>query len=495
MHCKPSQLLTIQMKFDKKLSPISNSFPYPLLVICLAILIASSTSVTDLLHIYDQKRLIQFIAIASSIILTWVFYYEVTKNFIYRVNTTPIYILLIIITLGTLSLIHNEPNVYSILELSLLTLLSLTTISMASVISKNTYRCEIIIIAIIFLIVSIQTITVLSSYIATIANEIPLKNHDLFVNFANIRFFNQLQSWTFPIIILPIVLGVYFLKKYRYVFFAIASLWWTLLFVSGSRGTLFAIIVAIITSFIIFRKDAVLLIKHQAITAAIGLVTYIILFTTIPSYIYGTSSSMGLLRGTTYNRTYLWELSWKLSKENPLLGIGPHNFSCYSENAAHAHPHNAPLQFAAEWGIPAACLILFLFLYGTFHWVKQYKVNIKHYTKNQSLIRISLFASLIAGSIHSLFSGIVVMPISQLCMLLVIAWMLALYYKDILPAKPKKGIVNILLFASALSVATLSYNVYKSINFQIDTSNPGVIVLSSDNTFPRFWVNGKECSG
>ncbi len=62
--------------------------------------------------------------------------------------------------------------------------------------------------------------------------------------FANIRFFNQYQTWTLPLLV-GAVLSVP--KKWRVsrgVLFLLPSLWWTLVFASNVRGTVLALFVS-----------------------------------------------------------------------------------------------------------------------------------------------------------------------------------------------------------------------------------------------------------
>ncbi|WP_432816217.1 O-antigen ligase family protein [Streptomyces vilmorinianum] len=64
----------------------------------------------------------------------------------------------------------------------------------------------------------------------------------------------------------------------------------------------------------------------------------------------------------TRHRVLLWQDAVALTKENPLLGIGPDRFGALSPTAretlyADGTPHSAPLQQAAEQGVPGVVLL------------------------------------------------------------------------------------------------------------------------------------------
>lgn len=72
----------------------------------------------------------------------------------------------------------------------------------------------------------------------------------------------------------------------------------------------------------------------------------------------------GLDQGTAEARLKLWDFAWKLSKEHPVVGVGPGNFAHWLKNhvpgAGRQGAHNSYLQMLAETGWVG------LFLYGCF---------------------------------------------------------------------------------------------------------------------------------
>ncbi|MFD9032347.1 O-antigen ligase family protein [Streptomyces sp. NPDC059567] len=64
----------------------------------------------------------------------------------------------------------------------------------------------------------------------------------------------------------------------------------------------------------------------------------------------------------TRHRVLLWQDAASMAKENPLVGVGPERFGALSPTArttlyADGKPHSAPLQQAAEQGVPGVVLL------------------------------------------------------------------------------------------------------------------------------------------
>ncbi len=108
---------------------------------------------------------------------------------------------------------------------------------------------------------------------------------------------------------------------------------------------------------------------------------------------------------TNQERIEIWKAGLSIIKENPILGIGPGNYSAVAPKFNEPngkHPHNNFIQHGAETGILG--LVAFLFLMGGF--IKSGFLSIKKNNFNNNYIRninIGCFASLIAFLIIGLF--------------------------------------------------------------------------------------------
>jgi hypothetical protein len=82
----------------------------------------------------------------------------------------------------------------------------------------------------------------------------------------------------------------------------------------------------------------------------------------------------------------------------------------------------------AEWGLPAALIILTIVGYGIYCWLKKVNINyLKTQTKLDSNLGIIFFFTLITNATYSLVDGVIVMPISQVMMFTIIGLMMAYF--------------------------------------------------------------------
>ncbi|MDX1590604.1 MAG: hypothetical protein R3283_01495, partial [Balneolaceae bacterium] len=123
------------------------------------------------------------------------------------------------------------------------------------------------------------------TYTITIGNT-TLTGKDV-LYFSNKRFFNHTQTWTFPILFSMIT----FFKAKRSewtnlevgLLFFLASMWWVLVFASGGRGTLVAVLGSAIIVLIVFKRDARQYLKAVFSTLIAGSVAYLLLFIVLPA--------------------------------------------------------------------------------------------------------------------------------------------------------------------------------------------------------------------
>jgi O-antigen ligase len=204
--------------------------------------------------------------------------------------------------------------------------------------------------------------------------------------------------------------------------------WWVLLFYSASRGVLLAWFVGILVTGLIYRKLAWPFIRIQLIYISTGFLIYQILFNLIP-FLRGSAVVTGtVMRDTTSDRIELWSQSLNLIQNHPMFGVGPMHFAWYNNTSASAHPHNSVLQLMAEWGLPAALLILCIAGYGLFCWLKKFNsTTLQVETKLNRNLAIVLFFTIVTNAAYSLVDGVIVMPISQVMMFTFIGLMLGFY--------------------------------------------------------------------
>lgn len=243
-----------------------------------------------------------------------------------------------------------------------------------------------------------------------------------FVTFANIRHFSQFQAYTLPLAVLPML--VFNLpSRWRIASLLLASLWWSLNFSAGSRSVWVALAFMTLAISVFIGKKALPWLRIQGMALLLGALIYLVF--ALATNDFGQNRSYGLAsiiaRGVSGSgRTELWLAAWEMFCSSPWLGIGPMHFGFYNFQIA-AHPHNALLQVAAEYGLLAALLVTFLavrMLSRAIHWCRLAQSN-----EDQHL-NIALTASLVCGLTDSMFSGNTLMPQSQIVLFMVMGWLI-----------------------------------------------------------------------
>lgn len=279
-----------------------------------------------------------------------------------------------------------------------------------------------------------------TGYLASFLEAIPLEWPEPFFMFSNVRAFNQYQLWTLGLLCLPLLVSVGLKNKHKSWFFAGLSVWWVLLFASGSRGVLAAWLLSMLITWWIYRRFARSFLVLQIKFCAIGFASYLLLFVLLPKFNQGGGSvvTTTVLRTETNDRLGLWRLAGAMIEAHPWLGVGPMHYAWYPNPLA-AHPHNSLIQLACEFGLPATGLIVFMLGYGVYRWWQRFNVTtLDALPEREGQLAIVLFFTVAAEAIYSLVDGVIVMPLSQVMMAVVLGLMMGLYQQNqaTLPVSP-----------------------------------------------------------
>lgn len=305
--------------------------------------------------------------------------------------------------------------------------------------------------------------------------------------FSNIRSFNQYQLWTLGLITLPLLAFDFKSARTRNWIHAGLVLWWVLLFYSASRGVLLAWGLGILITALVYRKLAWPFIRLQLSHITLGFFSYQILFQLIP-YLRGSAVVTGtVMRDTTSDRIELWSQCINLIQNHPLFGVGPMHFAWYSNTSA--HPHNSVLQIMAEWGLPAALLILAVAGYGLVCWLKKFNISsLQTKTKLDRNLVVVLFFTLIANAAYSLVDGVIVMPISQVLMFTIIGLTIGYYSKDNMAEVNNKSLFK-RIFAG-ITLVTLIWSTLPEI-LQSASGDAKRFSIGYTAAGPRIWLEVK----
>lgn len=455
---------------------------------CLFIALAPNFDLISWAQRYDEKRIVQ-----TSLLLLptcWILISQQGAKSLLQINLSlprlSRWSLAIASSLGLLSSLQAPSSEYAIVELSLFLLL--VSFSFTVAVLAQRYNRAIIGTLITAITVSAfcYEVTFFTSYVGIFIQGNPLILPEPFSGFSSIRFFNQFQIWTLPLMVLPLLLYPRFFVSIRWLLIILAIGWWVLLLASQSRGAQLAIALAGTATLLIFRKDAWPVIKANLLAAISGWLTYYLLFVYAPN-----SETKTRLAQLTEDpaRLQLWELALNMIADNPWLGVGPMHYAYYPNTIA-AHPHNALLQIAAEWGLPVAIILVVLTCWGLAAWCTSFFKNREMLEENgQRHLWIALFFSITAGLAYSMVSGVIVMPLSQAMFSVIAGLMLGLYYLPAPASAASTSQTTILRLITGIAMAGLLWTVVPDIVLRMEMETPpsqGNIVTFG----PRFWQEG-----
>jgi len=171
------------------------------------------------------------------------------------------------------------------------------------------------------------------------------------------------------------------------------------LFGSGSRGPAIALAIVIFASLFIYRR----LLVDVCCLASAGLLAYP--FLRVPASAIDYMSTLVRSRSAAALLSFRGELldyGWKLLQQHPFIGAGLQGYRYYSPNAGvYNWPHNIFLEAGCELGIPAALIVLAIFVAAIREAVRQLK---DHASPFASLSRVAA-ALLVIGIINATNTG------------------------------------------------------------------------------------------
>ena len=318
-----------------------------------------------------------------------------------------------------------------------------------------------------------------------------LLNPNGFLNFIHVRFFNHIQTWTLPIL----VLGYLYFKKslipgLQYLLLFFVSSWWMLVFASGARGTMVASLASMFLVGLFYRKKAFNFVKVYGFTTLSGLVLYWLLFFTPKP-----EAREVMTRFTSTGRIDVWKFSIEKIIENPFWGLGPMHFSYMGIDPIWSTPHNLILQSAGEWGIPAVLTAISLSLLGLYKFfVQSLKIKEK-VNESQQYIRISLLTAIVSALIHSMVSGVFNSQLSQLLFTILGGWMLGAYFMQdqksfFLKRAKNTFVVYLVLLLISANTIFIGYHAFTAIPELNQRKKEFLVKYKIYTYYPRFWNQG-----
>lgn len=228
----------------------------------------------------------------------------------------------------------------------------------------------------------------------------------MYPGFDNPRFYGQFQ-----IILIPILHALYFKENWQHPIFstklitAILIFQWAIIWALAGRGVLLGLFAAVAALIMLTQLKHRKIIVHLGLTALLGAFLYFILFHILPDWAGLKQSLPSGMRFDLSRRDVLWGGAWQMIISQPWLGVGPLHFSA-SWNHIGAHPHQAVLQFASEWGIPATLLFLWVIALSMLKGLRIIRIQ-------QDPLDVGLWLALLASLVLAQVDGVFAMPYTE----------------------------------------------------------------------------------
>jgi len=449
----------------------------------------------DFLSVFDAKRVIQ-LALFSAIMIfavTWAPLRKETVTQLGRLSKFNRYTLALFFLIGIVSSLRLDHPAYALVEVSMMfVMMILIAVTAASRELSGTRfdRWAVLLLAVMGLAVVIQEFM---GFVAGWVFGSEFNYDQSLIHFAHPRFYNQLQTWSIPVLAaLPLLF-----PDRRWVktgCLALLGVQWFLVIALSARGTALSLFIAMV--FIAFWLPAQrrFWVKFQlgGLIAGIAIYSGIVFLNgaLIPQGQSGEfyAYSVGRPMAHTSGRSILWSLSTEDAIKHPVLGAGPTQYACDSNMILPAHPHSFLFRIMGEWGFIAVLLVLILAI--SFGWV--YLKDLKHTARSchsDPPLKAMLAISLIAGAAHANLSALLIMPASQVTMILIGGWTLSLAGKST-KSNGKTIVTKALMIFCAILACTLFLFSVSEIRYLPERTKYSKVY---GPMVPRFWQDGRVC--
>jgi len=321
--------------------------------------------------------------------------------------------------------------------------------------------------------------------------------------FVNIRYWSHSATWCLPL--LPLVLLAGPLKEYRLwragVAFA-GAIWWWMLFMSSSRGSLIGLFLGTVTVLLVFGRHCFPWLKVFSTHIGLGVLVWLLLSWLIPA-LFIDSPQMRSLGTDSSGRMPLWEEAWVMSLQYFPLGMGPQSWLThevltdrYSASKTFGHPHNMYLLWAAEYGWLAVGGLALIGVAGFKRlWRHRALARVGGTSPERTLLLVGLSASVVAALVHASVSAIFMAPASMIIGLFVMG---AFWSLVSVPSQRPEGLASRARknwrrpVSAAIVFLGLTFWIYGVAGYyqamQVDLGqNSG---LKGTGFLPRFWHHG-----
>jgi O-antigen ligase len=332
----------------------------------------------------------------------------------------------------------------------------------------------------------------MSDSVASLSNYIPW-------GFVSIRYWSHIATWLLPLLPLAVLVGP--LQKQRLWRFFVATgaaLWWWIVFLSSSRGTMLGVAFGVLLAAVLIGRPAASWLKVFLKYLVYGIVARFLLSVLIPSLLLD-EVSMRALKSDTSGRMPLFIEAWRMSLVEFPFGLGPQSWltheiitESYRQSQKFSHPHNMYLMWAAEYGW--LLMVAILVLAGQAMRLFWRRRNELEKNEVKALPLAAFTASVSAALLHAGVSAVFMAPGSMLIGFLVLSVFWALISDSSVTPRNKPTIKRVLvaliviLAGGALCLAWLKeVRAYHSAMIVDEAFYYENVPMG---TLPRFWFHG-----
>lgn len=447
------------------------------------------------INLFDNKRIIEIflISIGSILILVPSYRRNVSVFISYIIPPTEQIIFLLLILLIFISSSQSKWPLYALQESGIILGLGLSCLLLSVAYLNSRKYVKILLATTVLITVFWYETQFIVGIAASIIEKIPVSWPLPLFGFVNVRFFGH-----FHLAVLPLLAWIVFYFRHptlRMLAAGLLVIWCSLLWYELGRGAPIALGGALLLTALFCRRRVIHFVLLVLGGLTLGLLLAWIWFQ-LPDLIGADKLSPApterVISSEDPARLFLWKQAFELIAANPLLGIGPMHYAAIPNPIA-AHPHNSLLQIASEWGLPALLAVLYLIFRGLYSWVR--KICLKPDSR-QDMLLPAVTVSLLSLGALSLVSGVIVMPLSQLLLVLLIALMAGEYaHAQGITAIPGRGrgMPGTGILLSGLAMAVLLIHAWVSLpQIRYRLQNPDYMQHPAKAVIgPRFWVKGE----
>ncbi|KPP99744.1 MAG: type 4 pilus glycosylase [Marinobacter sp. HL-58] len=322
--------------------------------------------------------------------------------------------------------------------------------------------------------------------------------------FFSIRYWSHIATWLVPLFPLALLCIPWNSNRtWRWGVASTAAIWWWIIFLSSSRGSMFGLVFCFLLIWGVFGKSSFPWMKLFARFAIYGLLVWFLLSVLIPSFVFDEIHVRGIKTNSS-GRLSLWHEAWIMSLEKFPFGMGPQSWlthdiltETYRSSSRFGHPHNMYLMWAAEYGwiaIGGLLILVGVALRRLWHKIK----GLRNGDHHNGFLLVGFTASVTAALVHAGASAVFMAPGSMLVGLpvLCVFWALISPYQSTVPVSSARqkfvtstfaGYAIVIVFAAACMLWFQDVLDYRQ---AMADDIPYYQEEVRQGKLPRFWLHG-----